>query len=194
MMTWLVEILTIAAIVSVTLGCTPLPRVDQSDFCYAKYAFEAEVTDVKQADKDSAYEYTINIKTEYKKDKAAGIYHTVFGDGPMHSCGPQILNNGTSYMIYAGDNYNEIEGGLRIDGYKPMDNVNDVDIERMTTKYDCNCTIKFDYDAYFGYDASGLPPPTNNECNAPVYACSRSSYCKRNAEGVCTWGNHGECY
>lgn len=29
-------------------------------------AFEAEVTDVKQADKDSAYEYTINIKTEYK--------------------------------------------------------------------------------------------------------------------------------
>lgn len=43
----------------------------------------------------------------------------------------------------AGENYNENQGGLRIGEYKPLGSVNDVDIQRMTTKYDCNCTVSF---------------------------------------------------
>ncbi|XP_056019569.1 uncharacterized protein LOC125669116 [Ostrea edulis] len=171
--------------VSVALGCTPIDKVDQGDFCFANYAFEANITSVKQADEYSNYEYTIDIKKDYKKNKAIDTIQIISGFGPSHSCGPQILDIGTSYLIYAKD--------LRIITYKSMANVVGTDIERITTKYDCTCTIKFDFDKYIQMQTISLPPTTTDECNAPLDYCRRSGYCKRDQGGGCTWGNLGVC-
>lgn len=40
---------------------------------------------------------------------------------------------------------------------------------------------------------NGLFNVTASECNAPNDFCPRSGFCKRNPDGVCTLGNHGEC-
>ncbi|XP_061193955.1 uncharacterized protein LOC133202194 [Saccostrea echinata] len=188
----MVKIFATGLIFSVAFGCSWIPKVDQEDFCFAKYAFKASVKSVEQVDKYADYTYTIDIEEDYKNaNKAKGNFDTITGDGPMMSCGPQKLKIGKSYLIYAGVRDNE---GLYIVEYKGMDSVKASDIERMKTKYDCDCKIKFDYDKFMSRTSAGLPPPTKDECNVTENYCQRSAYCQRNQAGVCTWGNLGDCY
>ncbi|XP_062570168.1 uncharacterized protein LOC134232232 [Saccostrea cucullata] len=182
----------ISILVALASGCSYVPRVDQQDYCYADYAFEAEVKSPKeQEDNSGYYKYEIYIHTVFKgeiKEKLAT--DTIYGDGPFHSCGPQILNVGTTYLIYA----KERDGKVKVVTYKAIDDVSDDDIERMTTKYDCSCQIKFNYDKIRGIpNAPELPKATENECNVPDEWCSRNAFCQRNDEGRCTWGELGSC-
>ncbi|XP_062570157.1 uncharacterized protein LOC134232220 isoform X2 [Saccostrea cucullata] len=188
----LVKVFVIGVIVSVALGCSWIPEVDQEDFCFAKYAFKAKVKSVEQVDEYADYTYTIDILEDYKNtNKAVGNFDTITGDGPMMSCGPQKLNIGEDYLIYAGVRDNE---KFYIVEYRSMDYVRPSDVERMRTKYDCDCKIKWNYDKILSGASVELPPPSRDECNVPDNYCINSSFCRRNEAGVCTWGNLGECY
>ncbi|XP_062570158.1 uncharacterized protein LOC134232221 [Saccostrea cucullata] len=189
----LVRAFVIGVIVSVALGCWPVPKVDQEEFCSAKYAFKATVTSVEQVDKYSDYTYTIDILEDYKNtNKAVGNVDTIIGDGPMNSCGAQKLNIGEAYLIYA--YVRRYNGKLYIAKYTSMDYVKPSDIERIRTKYDCDCKIKWYYSNILSRASLGLPPPTRDECNVPGKYCRNSAYCRKDETGVCTWGNLGECY
>lgn len=50
-------------------------------------------------------------------------------------------------------------------------------------------------DSLYGY-VSGAPKikPSKEACITPANFCPRSGFCRKNVEGACTWGNHGECY
>ncbi|XP_062570161.1 uncharacterized protein LOC134232223 [Saccostrea cucullata] len=186
----LVEVFVIGVIVSVAFSCSWIPKVDQEDFCFAKYAFKATVKSVEQVDENADYTYTIDILEDYKEtNKAVGNFDTVTGHGPMMSCGPQNLTIGEDYLIYAGVGDN---GELYIAEYRSMDYVKPSDIERMRTKYDCGCKIKWNYDKILSGASVELPPPTQDECNVSDINCS--AFCRRNETGFCTWGNLGECY
>ncbi|XP_062570147.1 uncharacterized protein LOC134232217 [Saccostrea cucullata] len=162
---------------------------DQQDYCYADFAFEAEV---KSKDYTVGYyKYEIYIHTVYKGDiKEKLATDTIYGEGPFFSCGPQILNVSTTYLIYA----KERDGKVKIENYKPMDGVSDDDIKRMTTKYDCSCKIRFSDAQLIGApDGLILPEANENECNVPNKWCYRNGFCQRNDEGRCTWGELGSC-
>ncbi|XP_048754658.2 uncharacterized protein LOC130046292 [Ostrea edulis] len=179
--------------ISLAHGCSWIPKVDQQDYCYATYVFEAEVKETPTLEY-SYYKHDIAVKKAYKFDgnkEDVLAFRTLYGDGPGYSCGEEILTKGKSYLIYA----NKSDGKLHISQYRSMENVNNADIERMTTKYDCNCTIVFNYSKLLGNGPGiELPPPTMNECNVPTKYCSRGAYCKRNSDGQCAWGTLGDCY
>nr|XP_022303188.1 uncharacterized protein LOC111110845 isoform X1 [Crassostrea virginica] len=185
------QVAVLLSLVAAALGCTYIPKLDQEDYCFADYAFEAEVKESRGLTNGIDYEYEIYIHTVYKGDiKEKLATDTVFGDGPMMSCGPQVLKVGITYVIYA----TERDGRVNLLSYRERDQMNDDDIKRMTQKYDCSCTIKFNYDKLFGVAlAPELPPATEDECNVPDEWCSRNAYCQRNDEGQCTWGELGSC-
>lgn len=54
--------------------------------------------------------------------------------------------------------------------------------------------ININYAAFHGAQSQPLPEPSKDECNAPEDFCSRSGYCQKNSDGVCTWGAKGDCY
>ncbi|XP_048754696.1 uncharacterized protein LOC125665841 [Ostrea edulis] len=184
------RLVVVSLLVAVTIGCTWIPRVDQQNYCYADYAFEAEVKSPKNL-MGLYYKYEIYIHTVFKGDiKEKLATDTIYGDGPYHSCGRQILKPDTTYLIYA----KERDDKVKIVSYKKIDMVSDDDKMRMTTKYDCSCKIKFNYDKIRGVpNAPKLPAATENECNVPDDWCSKNAYCKRNDEGQCTWGELGSC-
>lgn len=175
-------------LVSVCFGCTPLPRSEQSDFCYSDFAFEAEIKSSNIGEISIKYGFVVN--TVYK-GAAENIPSPLVGQGTLNSCGPQMLDLNTKYLIFA---KNSDAGNIEIVDYKRMVDVKNTDIERMTTKYDCSCTINIDYGTFFGAPRSSLPEPQPTECNTPDGFCSRSGYCQKNSDGVCTWGDHGDCY
>ncbi|XP_048754657.1 uncharacterized protein LOC125665812 [Ostrea edulis] len=177
-------------LIALTQGCTWLPKVDQQEYCYAAYVFEAEVNEKHTLDGSFGYRHGIAVKKAYKFDgnkEDVLAFKTLYGNGPRNSCGAQILTEGKSYLIYA---YRGYLGKLRINRYRPMENVKDSDKERMTTKYDCNCKITFP----FRGPRIDLLPPTMDECKVPGKYCPLGSYCKRNSDGRCTWGTFGDCY
>ncbi|XP_061193735.1 uncharacterized protein LOC133201965 [Saccostrea echinata] len=184
------RLVVISLVVTLACGCTYIPTVDQQDYCYADYAFEAEVKSPKELTL-GYYKYEMYIHTVYKGDiKEKLATDTIYGEGPFFSCGPQILNVGTTYLIYA----KERDGRVKIANYKEMDSVSDDDIVRMTTKYDCSCKIKFNYAEFRGVpNAPKLPKANENECNVPDEWCYKSGFCQRNDEGRCTWGELGSC-
>ncbi|XP_052683492.1 uncharacterized protein LOC128163860 [Crassostrea angulata] len=172
---------------SLCFGCTPLPRVDQEDYCYADTAFVAEITKRNIGDVEIEYEFT--VQTMYKGDPGS---RTLVGFGEMNSCGPQKLEPNKEYLIYA--KANDFDSNtLQIVAYKNMDDVKNKDIERMEKFYDCSCKINHDYDAFINMPSSRLPEPASNECNAPSDFCPNSGFCKKSIEGQCTWGNLGDC-
>ncbi|XP_062570156.1 uncharacterized protein LOC134232220 isoform X1 [Saccostrea cucullata] len=188
----LVKVFVIGVIVSVALGCSWIPEVDQEDFCFAKYAFKAKVKSVEQVDEYADYTYTIDILEDYKNtNKAVGNIDTITGNGPGRTCGPQKLKIGEAYLIYAYvRRYNK---KLYILKYRSMDYVKPSDIERMRTKYDCSCKIEWYYSNLSSRASLEHPPPTRDECNVSGIYCRNSAFCRRNETGVCTWGNLGEC-
>ncbi|XP_062618297.1 uncharacterized protein LOC134279894 [Saccostrea cucullata] len=187
----LVKVSVIGVIVSVAIGCSWVPEVDQENFCFAKYAFKATVKSVEQVDENADYTYTIDILEDYKNtNKAVGHFDTIIGEGPSWSCGPQKLNIGEAYLIYAGVRDN---GELNIVEYRSMDNVKPGDIERMRTKYDCSCEIKWNYPKILSGMSLELPPPSQDECNVPDNYCRNTDFCRRNETGFCEWGKQEEC-
>uniref|UniRef100_K1QVN5 Uncharacterized protein n=1 Tax=Magallana gigas TaxID=29159 RepID=K1QVN5_MAGGI len=154
---------------------------------YVIFAFEAEITS-----KDTgiiSINYGFDVVTVYK-GAAENIPSTLLGHGTLFSCGPQMLDLNTKYLIFATINGENIQ----ILTYRKMADVKPSDIERITTNYDCNCTININYAAFHGAQSPPLPEPSKNECNAPEDFCSRSGYCQKNSDGVCTWGDKGDCY
>ncbi|XP_034310386.2 uncharacterized protein [Magallana gigas] len=179
-------------LVALALSCSWIPKIDQEDYCYADYAFEAEVKASKGLVDNRFYEYEIYIHTVYKGDvKEKLATDTIFGEGPSNSCGPDVLDEGETYLIYA----KETDGKIKLTSYRKISDVSDDDIVRMTTKYDCSCEVKFNYDKIYRPEGSfpDLPAASENECNVPEKWCSRNSYCQRNDEGQCTWGELGDC-
>ncbi|XP_056006962.1 uncharacterized protein LOC130046470 isoform X2 [Ostrea edulis] len=158
--------------------------------------FEAEVNETPILDYSRTYyEHDISVKNAYKFDgneEEVFAFRTLYGDGPGFSCGKGFLTKGKSYLIYA----KRFGVNLHISEYQSMEYVNDTDIERITKKYDCSCTIVFNYPKVLGNGPGiELPPPTMNKCNVPTnYNCLRTWYCKRNSDGRCTWGTLGNCH
>ncbi|XP_078321731.1 uncharacterized protein LOC111115589 isoform X3 [Crassostrea virginica] len=182
-MSWM-KFATLLVTVSVCLGCWPVPKVDQTDYCFADIAYEATI---KRGNVDEfGSEYEVDIRKVYKGN-AANIPTTLQGFGTMNSCGPQKLDEGATYLIYASMAAGE---SPRIVKYTGIAYVTDTDRQRMAA-YDCSCEIKFS--SFF--DPLSLPvPTTRDQCNAPYNYCQRSGYCKRSSVGACFWANIGECY
>nr|XP_034309830.1 uncharacterized protein LOC105342749 [Crassostrea gigas] len=174
--------------VTACFGCDPSPKVQQDDFCYANFVFEAKITSRNIGELN--IEYGFDVQAIYK-GTADNIPSTLVGDGYFMSCGPQELKVNTFYLIFA---KHQSGGAFQIVDYYNMANVKNTDIERITTKYDCDCIINID-DSLYGY-VSGAPKikPSKEACITPANFCPRSGFCRKNVEGACTWGNHGECY
>lgn len=173
---------------SLCLGCLLFPSFDQEDYCLSDSAFTAEITERNIGLTYIEYEYT--VEKMYKGDT---VNMTLLGDGIDMSCGPQLLQRNTKYLIYAysGEDLNT----LRILSYNNMADIKSSDIERMENFYDCRCEIIHDYNAIFDHRTySELPEPASNQCNSPIDFCGRSGYCRMGIEGQCTWGHHGDCY
>nr|XP_034309599.1 uncharacterized protein LOC105324553 [Crassostrea gigas] len=185
------RLVALVGAVSLCLGCWLMPTIDQIDYCFADIAFTVERKEGKI--NMTAVEYDYDIKTMYKGNPKG---RKLIGRGVASSCGPEVLDLNTIYLIYA---KTDDEGDfLSIVSYKKMANVTYEDIERMENYYDCSCEISFNNFAPVigppGWPSSGLSDPVKEmkECKVPFNYCRRSGYCK-NIEGKCTWGNHGEC-
>nr|XP_011431031.2 uncharacterized protein LOC105330815 [Crassostrea gigas] len=174
--------------------CIWIPTVEQQDFCSAQYVFGADILNRSSENEMFGFVYNIRVADVYRyngiKDIVKG-FKTIYGEGRANSCGPQLLDVNSSYILYA----TEREGELQIDDYRQMQYVEKDDIDRMSQMYDCSCEVRFNYIAVQTNNADfQLNPPTTDQCNVPSDYCRRSFYCKRNPTGSCVVGNHGNCY
>ncbi|XP_052681490.1 uncharacterized protein LOC128162369 [Crassostrea angulata] len=185
--------LAVVFIVGLCDACSWIPKVEQQDFCSAHYVFEAEILERKSEDEMIGYVYDIRVKGVFRnKDNQVDVkgFKTIQGEGRGSSCGPQLLDVYSSYILYVDD----IEGELRIFKYEKMMFVEKPDIIRMTRMYDCSCEIRMNnYPSFSGISSFESFPPTANQCDVPSAYCIRSFFCKRNSEGMCTSGNLGPC-
>nr|XP_022310085.1 uncharacterized protein LOC111115587 [Crassostrea virginica] len=175
-------------------SCSWVPKVEQEDFCSAQYVFEADILERVFLSEYQGYSYNIRVKEIFKTNTRPETVRgmaTIIGDGPANSCGPQILEENTAYLVYA---YTD-DGNLRLSEYRKMQFVNKQDITRMTRLYDCSCEIRLNLIKMLtNTENASLSPPTSNQCNIPDNYCSRSFYCKRNPAGICKMGYLGQCY
>ncbi|XP_052684083.1 uncharacterized protein LOC128164333 [Crassostrea angulata] len=176
--------------IATCFGCTRFPIVVQVDFCKSDFVFEANITSSKISADIMNYEYEFDVKTVFK-GTAKNIPSTLIGDGYFMNCGPEKVRLNTAYVIFAkrGD-----DGALRFLFYINMRYVKSTDFERMTTKYDCDCKINIVDYSDVSVQSVTTSKPSTSACVTPQGFCSRSGFCQKNSEGVCTWGNHGECY
>ncbi|XP_061164899.1 uncharacterized protein LOC133173839 [Saccostrea echinata] len=169
-------------------SCQPRVSHRQQLYCSSNYVFQVQAEGVDNKG-DDLFErnYRVSVIDSYKGRIGTDFNGTITGNGYFMSCGPQILDKGFKYLIYA---YN-LHGSIRIREFYNMTDIKKTDID-LFRKYDCFCQIVTKKN---GVILRNLRQ--GNTCSSPIPSgttCSyRKSYCRRNKQGACEWALHSQC-
>ncbi|XP_048737690.2 uncharacterized protein LOC125652503 [Ostrea edulis] len=171
-----------------TISCQPRVFHRQQLFCHSDYIFQVQAEGVTNKG-DDLFErlYRVSVIDSYKGSIGTEFDGAIVGNGYFMSCGPQILEKGSKYLIYA----YKFHGDVRIREYYNMMNVTKTDIE-LFRKYDCFCKIITDKDGVILRKLG-----QTNSCSSPIPSTSgcsyRRGYCQRDPQGACQWAVLNPC-
>ncbi|XP_062596395.1 uncharacterized protein LOC134257809 [Saccostrea cucullata] len=160
----------------------------QELYCSSSYVFQVQAEGIdNQGDDLFERHYRVSVIDSYKGRIGTDYEGTITGNGYFMSCGPQILEKGSKYLIYA---YN-FDGGIRIREFYKMADIKKTDID-LFRKYDCFCQIVTKKNGVIMRHLRNA-----NTCSSPIPSgtkCSyRKSYCSRNKQGTCQWALLNPC-